>query len=844
MHQSPKFRIAPIAAAVATALSAVPVAYTHAQEAVLEEIIVTSRKRAESVMDIPASIQAISQETLKDMGARGINDYSRFVPSVNVVTYATGSNVIVFRGANVDSGGYVAQSTSSVYLDEISLSNTGEQPAVRMVDIARVEALAGPQGTLYGSDAQAGTMRIITNKPVMNEFEIVTDLSGRTNDEGADSHDGSIVLNLPLVEDTLALRLVGFTAKDGGYIDNVFGHTADTDTSGAYIPAGFGTLDNAEAVKDDWNEAKVDGWRAALQWDISENWTATFTALSQEVDAGAPNYYDPFVGDLEIVHFNDEYRKDEYDMYSFVLEADLGFAQLVAATSYFERTVDEYYDQTTYHHAWSAAYCQGGDPAYYYWQYEDPQGNAIYNPVYCNAPTIDGDYLSAYIYGQEQDRFTQEIRLQSQGDTIDWLAGFFYEESNNDYYYDFAFPTKTESNPGNGGGSLYQESISLAYFEWYNDTTYPNATAYWGEDSETTWEQSAIFGEVVWHAGDRLDITFGGRYFDRTNDNRYWESHPTSNTAELDAGPPIHSGEETQFIPKIAASYTLDNNGMVYALWTEGYRPGGTNRSRGEPTLPQHYDPDKMTNWEAGYKTNFSSGAGRLALTAFLMDWEEYQLEIVDPSQIACPDGGPSPIAQVCGQPWQNVVANAGDASITGVSIELDYAVSNRFVLGMNAEWLDAQTETSLDLNGDGEINVPSGQRLPITPDWTGAAWANYSWPVSAVNGNGFARLQWSYTGETISNIQYREISNDEPSPQFTNDAFDIADFSIGLENDTWEATLFVNNLMDERANYQHSWGLNEYTAASVQDGRPHTQRIYTNRPRELGVRFIYRWGD
>ena len=150
----------------------------------LEEVVVTARKRAESVQDIPASVQALSEGMLKDMGARGIADYARFVPAVNVVSYANGSSTIVFRGATIEGGGYIAQSTSSVYLDEISVTSTGSQPSIRMVDIERVEALAGPQGTIYGSDAQAGTMRIITNKPVMNTFTADIDVGFRGNKEG------------------------------------------------------------------------------------------------------------------------------------------------------------------------------------------------------------------------------------------------------------------------------------------------------------------------------------------------------------------------------------------------------------------------------------------------------------------------------------------------------------------------------------------------------------------------------------------------------------------------------------------------------------------------------------
>ena len=172
--QKLKIRLTPIAGAIAAALA--PSHQVIAQDAdfALEEIIVTATKRTLSVQDIPASVQAISQQALANMGAATQEDFARFMPGVNVVSYGATGSTIVFRGA-ITGSGYIAASTSSVYLDELALTTTGSQPTLRMVDIARVEALAGPQGTLYGSDAQAGTLRIITNKPEMNEFEAVFD---------------------------------------------------------------------------------------------------------------------------------------------------------------------------------------------------------------------------------------------------------------------------------------------------------------------------------------------------------------------------------------------------------------------------------------------------------------------------------------------------------------------------------------------------------------------------------------------------------------------------------------------------------------------------------------------
>ena len=840
MQQRYKFALTPIAAAVSAAVNPVPA--FAADDNALEEVVVTARKRAESVQDIPSSIQAFSEENLKEMGARGLADYSRFVPSVNVVSYANGSSTIVFRGATIDGGGYIAQGTSSLYLDEMSVTSTGDQPSIRMVDIERVEALSGPQGTIYGSDAQAGTMRVITNKPEMNNLNAVIDASMRASREGEESYDGSVVLNFQLAEDKLALRLVGFKARDGGFVDNVFGHTPDTNNIGPDI-AGFGTLDNSEFVDKDVNDSDITGWRAALRWEINEDWAATISAVHQRTENGFDNEYDQNVGDLKTIKFYDDFTDDEYDMYSLTIEGDLGFAQLVSATSYYDRDIKTIYDITVYHHYWAAAYCSTyADPGavYYPYYFRNPANNdeVIFWGAYCNAPTVDGDYLAAYSGPANQERFTQEIRISSEGETLDWLVGLYYEDSTNAWKADFGFPTSND----------YQDSISLQWAEHYYGLEFPNAQEHWYSQSSTDWEQKAIFGEAVWHATEKLDVTIGGRYFDRENNNIYFVEHPNGNLlaeyregglADGDPAIPDHKGDETEFVPKLSLAYHVDDDTMVYGLWTEGYRPGGTNRTRGQPYYPPNYAADKITNWEAGLKTDFADGAARANITAFYMDWEDFQLEIVDPSFVPCPDGSTSDkIAGVCGQPWQNIVANAGEAHIVGVTMAFDMIVSDNFTIGANAEWLEAETDSTLDLDGNGDIDVRKGNRLPITPDWKSSAWATYTWPTSWFGAsNGFARLQWSYQSDSNNILQPTAF---EPQhPQIKNDAYNIGDFTIGLQADSWELTLFINNLTDERAQYTHATGQRLYSWGSSTEGRDHVASRYTSRPREMGVRFI-----
>ncbi|MFT5710355.1 MAG: iron complex outermembrane receptor protein [Halioglobus sp.] len=837
------FRRAPLASALAIVLgtSGGVAAQGTGGQAQLEEVLVTARKRSESVMDIPASVQALTESDLKELGVKGVSDLSRFVPSLNSVDFGSGITDVVFRGATSDPG-YVVQSTSSVYFDEVSITTQGQQPYIRMVDISRIEALAGPQGSLYGSDSQAGTLRIISNKPDVNNWEVTVDGSARDGQEGESSWDGSLVVNLPIIEDSLALRVVAYGASDGGFIDNVPGTTITNDrkTDAAYgrSPSGWGSLDNSDVVDDNINDFDVSGVRASLLWNVNEDWSFNLSHMHQETEAGSYNAFDENVGDLETVIFNKEYYDVELDITSLTIEGDLGFAQLVSATSYYDSESSFTQDITNYQKSYSAYYCisYDADPSYFPYYYAPPEGGVLFAAAgqYCNAPTVEGDFLSAFDEDQNSDRFAQEFRLSATGETVDWLVGVFYEESNYTYEEFFGYPTANAAGRGDPT-ELYQQTISADWFEFDSgQATPPQAYAPFYALSSSDSEQVAVFGEVVWHATDKIDVTLGARWFDRKNQTDYLQRQPAgqagAETQKLKA-------DDSEIAPKLALSYDLSDDSMVYALYSVGYRPGGTNRQRGAPALPQQFEPDEMTNYEIGYRGSLSDGAMRFAATGFYMDWADFQFELTDPAQTPCPDGGS--IDGVCGQPFQVGVTNAGDASILGVNVEFDWAVTDNLLVGLNAQWLDAQTDSDIDVSGDGEVNIAEGSQLPNTPDWTGAAWASYNFPVPIAAANGYVRLQWSYSGERLSNL---EPSTSETYPQFEMAAYDIGDLTVGLQGDTWELSLFVNNVTDERAIFGHS-RQGGGTQENTNDGRFEVNQVYTNRPREYGIRVVKRWG-
>jgi outer membrane receptor protein involved in Fe transport len=653
------------------------------------------------------------------------------------------------------------------------------------------------------------------------------------------------VLNLPIVEDTLALRIVGYGATDGGFVDNVLGHTGDTGVGPTDFPAGWGALDNAKFVEDDWNDADVKGVRGALKWDINKDWSATLGAIYQDTDSGADNFYDPYVGDLETVRFFDNERDDEYELYSLTVEADLGFAQMVSATAYYDRDIKEHYDLTTYHKYYAAIYCHTyeSDPSYYPYYYANPDGSGVvWWPTYCLAPTVEGDYLANNRETEQHDRFSQEIRLFSSGDTLDWLVGLFYEDANNDYQSSFGRPTSND----------FQDSIAADYWEWQTGNTFPNGQETWYSDSKTSWDQTAVFGEVVWHINDKLDLTVGGRYFDYNNENTFKTQRPRGNS---DVDEPFGEitqeelgqtgkGDDNEFAPKVSLAYHFTDDVMTYGLVSQGYRMGGTNRTRGEPYLPRTWDSDKMTNYEVGVRSTLMDGAMRANLTAFYMDWEDYIIDLTDPATSPCLDG-PSDQPGVCGQPWQLLLTNAGDAHIAGVSGELDWAVSQIATFGIKAEWLEAENDDDIVL-GDPALKyhlvLDKGLALPNTPDWNGSAYINLEYPVERYGDAVYARLQWFYQGNTVNMFEPKPTDGSSGNPQLKTGSYDAGTLIIGLRGDTWDVSMFVNNITDELATTDIV-GFGDWGSANRAEGRAHTQTNYTIRPREFGIRFIKRWG-
>ncbi len=733
-----------------------------------EAVIVTARKREEPLLDIPQEIQAISQQQLERANLNNVDDFSRFVPSLSYNAVTPGRGTIYFRGVADDSSSFIADSSAAIYLDEQPLTQSALQPEVRLIDIERIEALPGPQGTLYGSSSQAGTLRYITNKPDVSGFSSVLSLDGHSVQDGDEGYELSGVVNIPL-GDTVAVRIVGFSARDAGFIDNVFGESLG------------GNFDNAEFVEDDINAIEYAGGRASVRWLVGENWTVDAGVVHQQQEAGT--YAEDNVlrsgRELEVVRFVDEDRDDEWTQLALTLQGDIGPVQLTSATSYFTRRIDYFQDNTDYTFyltnsfgANYAVYDLGPDPFGLGWR--------------------DGPYV---------DRFAQEFRLQGSTEKLTWISGLFYEKVEEG----FSFFTRIAD---------FEETTAFLTRQAYYDLE-PGSTdnAFYHSKNDQVTEQFAAFGEVTYSPNEDWSFTAGLRWFDHKRTRDYFTQQPNGRFSSN-----LGTAEDStsDITKKLSVQYNINENAMVYALYSDGFRAGGRNVVRPGTVLPADYDPDFLDNYELGFKSRWAGGKYTLNLTAFRMEWNDYQIEVTDPGPL-----------------FAVLVANVGDAEIDGITLDFSAFVWDSLDIGLNLQLLDPKTKANAPILG-----LLPGERLPFSSKEKGAIWAEYTFPAEIAGGNIYARLQWTYTGNSLNGLPTPILDDDgnieeirDPTLQ---PAYQLTDFKIGLAADDWEVYAYVDNIFNERAVY-----FDQFTEV----GLLLNNQVTVNDPRAWGIGFSKSWG-
>ena len=788
---------APIASAL---LSCIPAAARAddtpaADTGGLAEVVVTAQKRTENIQDVPISIQAFGTEKLEQMNVGSFDDYAKLIPSLSFQsaggpsfehTYMRG---IASGGDGNHSG---SQPSVGMYMDEQPVTTIDGNLNLHIYDIQRIEALSGPQGTLYGASSESGTIRIITNKPDPKAFAAGYDVEGNSVTHGGQGYKFEGFVNIPLT-DVLAVRLVGWDEKDAGYINNVPGTVTFTG-GGANITANALAREHANTIE-------TKGGRAALKFDLNDNWTILPQFMGQVTDTNGDFSYNPAIGPLENMKFLPEYTHDSWVQSALTIEGKIGDFDLVYAGAYLTRNTHEAEDYTDYALAYNS---------YFY----NNAGNLI-NPT-------------QYIIGRDHyTKLSNELRVSSpQNYWLRGTAGIFVERQSHYILQDYEVP---------GAGT------PLGSVAPYDDSVPGWPGTIWLTDQVRTDRDQAAFAELtedlIWSHPNVLTLTEGTRYytFDNTlggfygfNANFYSaEGTGTcfNNTPFYGAPCSDLNGRSTGsgWTPKFSLNYKFDTDKLLYATWSKGYRPGGVNRNGGG-TLPP-YKPDYLTNYEIGWKTSWFDNSLRWNGAIFWEKWKQFQFAYLGANALT-------------------IIANAGNAEVKGVESDLEWAVTRSFTLSGSASLLNAHLtseycsppssgpNTCLDANPAAEGNeqyAPDGTRLPVTPRFKGNITGRYNFPV--FSNAGYVQGSVEYVGSRTADLRLLAAQEfgDEPS-------YAIVDFAAGVQIDKITAELYVSNAFNRLAVIDRFAECDALVCGPV--------NIYNtpNQPRTVGLRFGQRF--
>ncbi len=740
----------------------------------LTEVIVTATRRAERLQEVPASITAFDTDAIAMRGLQQMDDYARFVPGLTLSERQPAGTTIVFRGVASSGLQFGAVSSSGLYLDEQPITQSGRNPDPRLMDIERIEALRGPQGTLFGASSQSGTLRVITNKPDPSRFDGFVDGALSSVNQGDMGHDLSAMVNLPLVADKLALRLVGFTSEDAGFVDNIL-----ADSQG-------GTF--TSTPRKDVNSIKTSGGRASLRWDASENVNTTLSATFQDVEADGHGDVTPGGKSLTQVRFEDESLNDKWYQFGLTLNAATPIGDAVISASYFNRDFRYEADATDYEFAFN--------------QNAIAYGTVVYD--------FGGDPRGFATNHEETEITTFEARLSSKTDSTSrwgWIVGAFYSTEDGNTAFD-----------SNVRG--FADTPAFAFFNDYevnflSGNPLPEGDTWFSGRYEAELDQFAVFGELSFDVSENFTLTAGGRWFDYDRGVGQQQEQPPGFTgfSRLDGS---QRTKEDGSVVKLNGTYKINDEKMLYATYSEGFRVGGSNPLKAASLLPRDYKSDTLTNYEVGLKTEWKERRVRFNISAYYMDWKDFAVQVEDPQPAV----------------FQLGYVNLPSADITGVESDLAITLNPQWLLEATLSYNDAKTAAASvlavedDLGEVFEFAVEKGSRLPLTPEWNASIGLEYHSPATLYNAHPFMRFDYSYVGSSYNSLAGIE-SVVSGNPVELQPRYEIADVRFGLEGDKWTGALYIDNLWDERADLFLS-------------NRWKVQRQSINRPRTIGVQFRY----
>ncbi len=606
-----------------------------ASKSPFEVIEVTANKRAGNLRDMAGAVSALTGEELEKMGADSLSSYINRLPGVHFNDYQPGVSEVVIRGVSSTTYHEQGQTTVGYFINDIPMSEAGWPiviPDVDTFDLKRVEVLRGPQGTLYGASNLGGLVNYIANEADPSGYEAAAELSaGSTKNSEDANYSVKGMLNVPIIADKLALRVVALDRFEAGYLDNV----------------GTG--------EDGSNDLEVKGVRGSLVYTPNADTKIAFMSMYQKTELADQTY--AIVPTYERDTYIAEPQDTEFTMHTLRFEQRFSFADLTVLGAIAKKENLTVFDYTSY-------------------GLLDSTADTAYNGI----GKADSDHI--------------EVRLASNGDgPLQWIIGAAHYTSDktiNDAITQEGAQEYIDANPDLFGG--YSGSL-LAPNDLFNQYIVD-------QDNK----DSAIFGELSYDFSKAFNLTLGGRFFD-TSSTSIVTVPPYANYPDVySAETTTFGGEssETGFTPKISAKYHFNDDVMLYATYTEGFRVGGTNpNSAITEEAEENYKSDTTKNYEIGTRLDLLDRTLQLDTTVFQIDWDDMQVRLYTDAGLA-------------------YVTNAGKAKITGVEFTAGWRPTSWFEYNTSITYQDGHITEFLPAtyaaNGNG--GYPAGTDLPGSAPW------------------------------------------------------------------------------------------------------------------------------
>ena len=821
----------------------------------LEEIVVTATRHEESLSKVPLSVTALGQEAIDQKGIKDFQDIVRFMPGVSIDT--SGTNAISIRGIS-SSGGAGA---TGIYIDDtpIQMRALGFNPddtLPKTFDLDRVEVLRGPQGTLFGSGSEGGTVRYIMTQPSLTKESTYMRSEFAFTQHGEPSYEAGIAHGAPIIDDVLGYRASVWYRYDGGWINRV-------DPS------------SGKLVDQNANHANTLAARLAFVLKAGERVTLTPSVMYQnsrkhDQSTWWPVYSNPGAGQFNNASPERYPVPDEYYLPSLKIEVDFGSSKLISNTSYFHRNELTGYQGSVYDMAyyqsqsWLIGSCGSASstpvPPCSWYPLMDSSGIHLpKNPV-TGASLFPSGYSTPNIMTNQQQSYTQELRWQSNDDSSRWrwTVGAFWSLSREVSIEELR---DTQIVP------MFNALFGINPQDWFylapattGDYYYCNGAGNASEklpvcdiylnDNAVHDRQLAGFGEASFAITDRLKATVGGRYAKLSFDLSHHGDGLLNYIPEYRTA----SHSENAFTPKVGISFQADPQNLYYATYAKGFRPGGGNAplpaycdadiiKTGYPHgAPLTYNSDTTQSFEVGSKNNFG-GQIRIASSVYYIKWHNIQQNVY--------------VAGNCGLQFTD---NLNEAVAKGFDVQAEMLIGSGFSIDAAIGYTSARYSASTILYDTSPVPplppiprvlVSSGDAISgeaaidyapgTNPPWTVAIGAQYNF--SAGTHDAFVRLDWEYASKNtwLSAVQDPVSVQYQPSSGAL-DATNFASLRTGITIGNWQLAGFVDNLFDSHTITSYAHGQVDQNAINAGYPSPSVQQnVFTFRPRTFGLTMTYR---